>query len=123
MTKRILVADDSAPLLAQVGLALREAGYTVTSTNSGADALCLLSSKPPPDLLILDMNMPGIDGHDVLKQLGPSAPPVVVISGDSVSPGELGSGKVARVVLKPFDLTKLMDAVTGALTTKTAEKG
>lgn len=112
---RILLADDSAPLLAAAGRALREAGHLVTSTNNGADAVCLLGAKPPPELLILDLVMPGLDGRQVLSVLGPSAPPVLVISGDGILPTDFASGKVVRVLPKPFDLDQLLAAVDDVL--------
>jgi CheY-like chemotaxis protein len=112
---RILASDDSPPLLAALGQTLREAGHLVTSTNNGADALCLLAAKPPPDLLILDLLMPGLDGHEVLKVLGPSAPPVIVISGMGAAPGDFAKGKVARVLAKPFDREQLLAAVAEVL--------
>jgi CheY-like chemotaxis protein len=117
--KRILVADDNKDLLAAMGTVLIDEGYFVTLTNNGADALCLLAGKPPPDLLILDMVMPRLDGHEVLKALGPMAPPVVVITGErmvgQMLPEELTKGKVIRVLDKPFDKAKLMEAVRWAI--------
>lgn len=118
---RILVADDNAALLAAVGHYLRDAGHLVTSTNNGADALCLLSSKPPPDLFIIDIQMPGLDGYEVLKQLGPTAPPVVVISGGKVDENKFESSKVSRVLLKPFNASEMMEVVNSALDGKGKE--
>jgi CheY-like chemotaxis protein len=115
---RILIADDSPVLLAALDHSLRAAGHEVTSTNNGADALCLLHTKPPPELLILDLLMPGLNGYDVLKHLGPTAPPVIVItglSGEEVPESSLDQGTVKRVVLKPFDQSDLLAAVNDAL--------
>jgi CheY-like chemotaxis protein len=112
---RILIADDNAGILAILGEVLRDAGNLVTSTNNGADALCLLGNKPPPELLILDLNMPGLNGHDVIQMLGPSSPPVLVITGDEVCRGDFAAGRVKRVLLKPFDQTQFMEAVADAL--------
>jgi two-component system, OmpR family, response regulator len=115
---RLLVADDNPPLLAALADSLRAAGHEVTATESGADALCLLHAKPSPDLLILDLLMPGLSGYDVLKHLGPTAPPVIVITGeigDEVLESTLDQGTVKRVLLKPFDQTALLAAVNDAL--------
>lgn len=112
---RILLADDSAPVLAQVGLSLRDAGHSVVCTDNGADTLCWLAARPAPDLLLLDLGMPGLDGHAVLRGLGPTAPPVVVISGDDVTEAEARSPAVVRVIRKPFDLRQLLAAVADAL--------
>jgi two-component system OmpR family response regulator len=114
---KILLADDNISILAKVGEALRREGYAVTSTNSGADAMCLMSAIPGPDLLILDLLMPGMNGHEVLKSLGPSAPPVIVITGDDVTLEDFvhAKGKVRRVVVKPFDFTDILTAVRDTL--------
>jgi two-component system, NtrC family, response regulator GlrR len=112
---RVLIADDSPALLAAAGKLLRDAGHEVTSTNSGGDALCLLRAKPGPDLMILDMVMPGFDGRQVLNELGPSAPPVIVITGDNLKSEDFQSGRVARVLTKPFDATTLIRAINDTL--------
>ena len=111
---RIILADDSVPILMELARSLREAGHMVTSTNNGADAVCLLAHDPP-DLLILDMLMPGLDGYEVLQTMGPTAPPVIAISGGEI--GEVGfdTNKVARVLLKPFDQNTLLKAVDEVL--------
>jgi two-component system, NtrC family, response regulator GlrR len=108
---RILLADDNPALLAAAGRLLREQGHEVTSTNSGADAVCLLAAKPPPDLLLLDIIMPAFDGRQVLKALGPSAPPVILITGSPITLEDFERGKVVRVLIKPFDATALLNAV------------
>lgn len=113
---RVLVVDDNADLLTIVGQVLRDAGHAVTTTNGGADAVCLLAGKPPPDLLLLDLVMPGFDGHKVLRALGPTAPPVIVVTGSSeIGDGEAASGKVRRVLTKPFDQAALLAVVADAL--------
>jgi DNA-binding response OmpR family regulator len=119
MAGRVLLADDNAALLAAAGRALREAGYLVTSTNNGADTVCLLGAKPPPDLVVLDVMMPGLDGYAVLRSLGPTAPPVVLMSGAPLDESQFDARKVSRVLAKPFDLTALLAAV--AAVTRPAE--
>jgi CheY-like chemotaxis protein len=113
--RRVLLIDDNHWLLASAGQLLREAGYLVTSTNSGADALCLLHSKPSPDVVLLDLMMPGVDGYTVLKHLGPTAPPVVLMTGAVVDDETIDSAKVARVLRKPFDGTALLGMVAECL--------
>lgn len=108
---KILVCDDNPAVLSAVMRSLREKGYAVTSTNSGEDAICLLGGRPPPDLLILDIAMPGLDGIAVLHSLGPAAPPVVVITGSFVDETEFCTGRVARVLRKPFDQDALLNVV------------
>jgi len=113
---RILLVDDNAAFLSTVGRVLRRCGHEVTSTNSAGDAICLLAAKPPPDLLLLDMVFGGCeDGRTVIGALGPSAPPVIVVSGDAVDESLLVGGHVKRVLAKPFSLKTLLQAINGTL--------
>jgi diguanylate cyclase (GGDEF)-like protein len=65
----ILVIDDMAENLAVIGEALRSTGFAVRVANSGATGLALAVREPPPDLILLDIMMPEIDGHEVLRRL------------------------------------------------------
>jgi putative two-component system response regulator len=119
----ILVVDDNMDLLGTVGWALSEAGHKVTTTNNGADALALLARQPLPDVLLLDVVMPGLDGHEVLRNLPTEGPPVVIVTGSGgVTPGEALSPKVVRVLTKPFDLTKLTETVDWVLAKRVENK-
>jgi DNA-binding response OmpR family regulator len=64
---KLLVVDDDPELLPLVGFALRQAGYLVVEAASGEAALELLE-RELPDLMILDVNLPGIDGFEVLRR-------------------------------------------------------
>ncbi len=120
--KRILLVEDVPSLLAAVGLALRNLGYSVVGTDSGMDALTLLRSKPPPDLLILDLVMPGVDGYQVLKALGPTSPPVILITGtDDNELLNVLTPPVMRVLHKPFEHHQLAEAVGSVLQGSSAD--
>jgi len=62
--KKILIADDNKPTLRILEAILSEAGYSVIQAASGTTALSLARSENP-DLAILDIGMPGMDGIDV----------------------------------------------------------
>ncbi|HET9766583.1 MAG TPA: response regulator transcription factor [Thermoanaerobaculia bacterium] len=64
---KLLVVDDDPELRPLVGFALRQASYLVVEAASGEEALTLLE-RELPDLMILDVNMPGIDGFEVLRR-------------------------------------------------------
>ena len=64
---KLLVVDDDPELRPLVGFALRQASYLVVEAASGEEALTLLE-RELPDLMILDVNLPGIDGFEVLRR-------------------------------------------------------
>jgi two-component system sensor histidine kinase/response regulator len=79
---RILVVDDQSVNLRVVGTLLTRQGYEVISASSGEEALQRYV-ETPPDLILLDMMMPGMDGFDVLAalhELGPLQVPVVFVT-------------------------------------------
>jgi len=83
MTSRILIADDDRDLAGLLADYLRHESYTVETVHDGASALERLASPglPRPDLLILDVMMPGRDGLETLKELrGRHGLPVIMLS-------------------------------------------
>jgi CheY-like chemotaxis protein len=80
--ERILIADDEPAVRQLFVEILRAAGFDVTAIGSGKEALEALR-KSKFRLLILDLNMPDLDGFDVLKEVRQTYPgiPVIVISG------------------------------------------
>jgi two-component system KDP operon response regulator KdpE len=66
--RHILVVDDQPKVLRFIEIALRVRGFEVTSTTSGEEALELAKSSAP-DIMLLDIIMPGLDGFEVLKNL------------------------------------------------------
>ncbi|MDQ4108797.1 MAG: response regulator, partial [Actinomycetota bacterium] len=73
----------------------------------------------PPDALVLDATMPGMDGHEVFRRLraepGLSALPVIFLTGRSADEFEAYAGEHVRVVTKPFDPTELVKIVLDAI--------
>jgi len=68
MAKKILVVDDNLDVIKMVGLMLQTRGYEIIAAQSGAQALAKVQSDNP-DLMILDIMMPDLDGYEVCKQL------------------------------------------------------
>jgi len=88
---RILVVDDLATVRALVSDILEEAGYDVETAADGEQALEGIE-RCRPDLVLLDLVMPGKDGFDVLRALGEmeeTPPPVLVMSGTLHKPEEI----------------------------------
>jgi CheY-like chemotaxis protein len=66
--KRILVVDDETHICELYRMELEEEGYSVTLAHSGAEALQQVD-RNPPDLIVLDIQMPGMDGIETLEKL------------------------------------------------------
>ena len=103
----ILIIDDDAYINDIVSKALQANGYTVSKAYSGAEALLLLSQSKP-DLILLDLMLPGLSGEDLLPQI--KNIPVIVVSAkaDVTEKVELLVGGAVDYVTKPFDMKELL---------------
>jgi DNA-binding response OmpR family regulator len=108
---RVLVVDDDAAIRRSLGRALRLRGFAVTEADGGAAALDLLE-RTPPDILVLDISMPDVDGIEVCRTLrdGGSDLPVLVLSAlDEVADRVAGLQAGADdYLVKPFALEELV---------------
>ena len=122
MPGRILIADDHPPTVRLVREALEEAGYSVLTADNGAE--CLLAvHREQPDLLILDVIMPVMDGFQVLRVLREKeetrALPVIILS-IRKSDRDILEGWKAGVdiyITKPFQVAEIVSAVNRILET------
>ena len=117
-TETILVVEDEEAIRRFVERTLGRLGYTVTSAATGAVALDLVTSGAAvPDLLVTDVQMPGIQGPDLARRLRASLPslPTLFISGYSEELVDRAEGDPARVLEKPFDADSLATAVRASL--------
>jgi two-component system cell cycle response regulator CpdR len=116
---RILLADDDAAARDLVQRALAGDGHAVTCTQDGAEALEQLQSSAQFDVLIADVQMPGIDGIALAEKSLKLQPKlrVILMSGfaDELDRAEHLKAKVARVVAKPITLDGIRAAVKAAL--------
>ncbi|MFE9652660.1 response regulator [Micromonospora sp. NPDC006431] len=107
---RILVVDDEPQILRALRINLRARGYDVQVAETGAAALKAAASHPP-DLVVLDLGLPDLDGVDVIRGLrGWTAVPIIVLSGragseDKVSALDAGADDY---VTKPFGVDELL---------------
>jgi len=70
MSKTIMTADDSASMRQLVSFTLRQAGFDVMESVDGRDALAKMTSTTrPPQMLITDLNMPNMDGIELIRQV------------------------------------------------------
>jgi DNA-binding response OmpR family regulator len=114
----IFVAEDNPILLQGLGRALTSHGYSVSTAADGEAMLEMLRSQADvPDLLLLDVMMPGLSGLEVLRSVKQdsrlSAIPVVLITAgtdESLAITALESGAV-DVLIKPFRLSELLERI------------
>ena len=120
MTK-ILVIDDDARDRGLLVAVLEERGYEVILADNGGAGL-MLCHRRTPDAVVLDLNMPGIDGRTILRQLRILHPtlPVVVFSGrtEEVEQEMLNQGATA-FIQKAFSLHQLGSALQEVLPSPT----
>ena len=113
----ILLADDDPSISHLVQLYLEKEGYEVKTAARGDDALALFR-KLPPDLILLDVMLPGMDGWQVLKAIRKqSGIPIIMLTAkdetfDKVLGLELGADDY---VTKPFEMKELMARVKAVL--------
>lgn len=109
--KRILIVDDEPSIVTLLQFNLEKAGYEVITSGDGRDALVRVE-EASPDLILLDLMLPGIDGMDVLKRLRALniKTPVVMITArdeelDKVLGLELGADDY---ITKPFRIREVL---------------
>jgi CheY-like chemotaxis protein len=114
----ILVVDDDAPILLLMRNLLREFGFEPLAAASGAEALRQAQARTP-DLVLLDRNMPGMSGDEVvaaMRREGPLATvPVLMLTGEPMSPAEIARVGANAAVLKPFDVPVLVEIIRAHL--------
>jgi DNA-binding response OmpR family regulator len=105
--KTILIIDDDMHIGNMLEEALTKEGYAVSRAYSGTEAVLILS-KIKPDLILLDLMLPGLPGEDVLPLI--KGIPVIVVSAkvDVENKVSLLLGGAADYVTKPFDLKELL---------------
>jgi len=111
--KKVLVIDDDDELADVVRQVLRDAGYSVATVRHGAAALELVRHTSP-DLILLDLTMPIMDGWSFVAQYRRSVKSdarIVLLTGNSHAPEIAETLSADGYVTKPFDLADLMTVV------------
>jgi two-component system response regulator MprA len=113
MRERILIIEDDEPILQVLKRTLSYEGYKVLTAKDGTRGLAL-AREEPPDLVILDWMLPGVDGLEVCRRLrsGGEVPILMLTAKDAVADRVLGLDAGADdYLVKPFDFDELLARV------------
>ena len=114
---RILVVDDEPGVQAVLTRALRPQYEVFTAANGQAAIAC--ARHTPPDLILLDVHLPDLDGYAVMQRLGEDPAlaqiPIVVMTGDIIPKGDATPGDQVAHLAKPFTLSTLRQTVAALL--------
>lgn len=111
LMKHIFIVDDDIHIGNMLEEVLQREGYKVSRAYSGTEALLVLSSQTP-DLILLDLMLPGLNGEEVLPKI--QGIPVIVLSAKSETAHkvQLLLDGACDYITKPFDLTELLARIT-----------
>jgi CheY-like chemotaxis protein len=120
--KKVLVVDDEPVVRAVVRDVLHEEGYAVVEAPDGRTVLEILD-RERPDLVLMDVMMPGIDGREVYRVLRSreDLPDVPVVMMSAAARADRLDPSIAGFLPKPFDLDRLMETVVQLIGSPTAD--
>lgn len=114
--KRLLIVDDELAIVEALQDILSVEGYDIVTAFNGAEGLQRMATAKP-DLVLLDLMMPVMDGREMLRRMRDDASlrdiPVVVMSAGRISDEERRAS--ARFLAKPFELDALLDTIAELL--------
>jgi two-component system KDP operon response regulator KdpE len=114
---RILVVDDELPIRRALGISLKAHGFDVEQASDGEEALRMTADRKP-DLVVLDLGLPGIDGTEVIDGIrGWSNVPIVVLSARDHEPDKIQALERGAddYVTKPFGMGELVARIRASL--------
>ncbi len=120
---RILVVDDSPTEIAQFRKILEKHGHEVIEADNGSDGVIVAREKGP-DLVLMDVVMPGLNGFQATRQLSKSPetshiPVIIVTAKDQETDRVWGSRQGAKgYLVKPVDENVLLDSINSLLASK-----
>ncbi|MDD6827470.1 MAG: response regulator transcription factor [Oscillospiraceae bacterium] len=113
----IMIIDDDTHISEMLSESLKNEGYTVSAAYSGTEALLLLSGSKP-DIILLDLMLPGLSGEELLPKIKDI--PIIVVSAkaDVTDKVELLLNGAADYITKPFDMQELLARIAVQLRNK-----
>jgi len=125
MFPSILIVDDEPSILQSLGGLLTDEGFEVIAATNGYEALKIIGAESP-DLVLLDIWMPGIDGIETLKEIKKSHPilPVIIISGHGTIETAVRATKLGayNFIEKPLSIDKVIVTINNALNFRRLEE-
>lgn len=114
---RVLVAEDESLIRLDIVATLEEAGYEIVAQADNGIAAIEFAEQAKPDIAVLDIKMPGLDGITVAEKLAELDIPCVMLTAFSQSDlvGRAASAGAMAYLLKPFKPTELMPAIQVAM--------
>ncbi|OYD84001.1 response regulator [Azospirillum brasilense] len=123
---RVLVVDDEPPIRRFLRTTLSAQGYDIAEAEDGAGALEAVRRRPP-DLLVLDLGLPGIGGLEVIRRLRADgvAAPIIVLSSRTDEAGKVEALDLGAddYVTKPFGMDELLARIRAALRHRLQQQG
>jgi len=115
MSKTVMIVDDDEELHLLYGLYLRGASYELLEAYNGKEAFQMLEEKLP-DVIVLDMIMPEMDGETFLKEMHAieklkNIPVIIASVNEKIDPELRGYSNVKQVLRKPFTIQVLTDTI------------
>lgn len=122
----VLVVDDEPAIRRFLRASLTAYGYQVTETESGCDALDIIG-RTPPDVLVLDLGLPDLDGVEVIRRLrkAGSRVPIIVLSSRVDEDGKVEALDLGAddYVTKPFGIDEMLARIRAALRHRLQQQG
>jgi len=120
MSRRLLIVDDEPNLLIAVAAVLRDEGFDVKTARNGREALVMIA-QDPPDLIVSDVRMPGMDGYELARRLRTTANfaliPIVFLSAKDETKDRVEGFRsgVDVYLTKPFEPDELIAVIRAIL--------
>jgi DNA-binding response OmpR family regulator len=113
---RILLVDDDPAILRLLDVNFRMEGFEVEAASHGEEALAS-AARDAPDVVVLDLMMPGMDGREILRRLreDPATSGVPVVFLTARGRDDAAASDAERYIQKPFDTVELVATVRGLL--------